>query len=99
MGLYSGGLIIGRIFASEIWGGAYLLGGVFFGGGAYYRNFTVCSLYLCNFVLAIGRRLQPDLMMRQHVRRETQDFWLPYVTSGMSTSSLHIRSLVRSGSR
>ena len=44
MGLYSGGLIIGRIFASEIWG-AYFREGFFFGGGggmgAYYRNFKV----------------------------------------------------------
>ena len=29
MGLYSGGFIIGRIFASEIWG-AYLREGLFF---------------------------------------------------------------------
>ena len=45
MGLYSGGLITGMIFASEIWG-AYVWEGFFFwwGGGAYYRNFTVCSL-------------------------------------------------------
>ena len=33
--LFSEGLIIGRNFASEIWGG-----GAYF-GGAYYRNFTV----------------------------------------------------------
>ena len=36
MGLYSGGLIIGRIFASEIWG-AYFREGLFLrekGGGA-----------------------------------------------------------------
>ena len=26
MGLYSGGLIIGRIFASEIWGGGLFIG-------------------------------------------------------------------------
>ena len=44
MRLYSGGLIIGRTFASEIWG-AYIREGFFFfwgggGGGAYYRNFT-----------------------------------------------------------
>ena len=32
MGLYSGGLIIGRIFASEIWG-AYFREGLFSGGG------------------------------------------------------------------
>ena len=32
MGLYSGGLIIGRIFASEIWG-AYFREGLYFGGG------------------------------------------------------------------
>ena len=32
MGIYLGGLIIGRIFASEI-GGAYFREGFFFGGG------------------------------------------------------------------
>ena len=32
MGLYPGGLIIGRIFASEIWG-AYFREGLYFGGG------------------------------------------------------------------
>ena len=32
MGLYLGGLIIGRIFASEIWG-AYFQEGLFFRGG------------------------------------------------------------------
>ena len=32
MGLYSGGLIIERIFASEIWG-AYFWGGFILGGG------------------------------------------------------------------
>ena len=45
MVLYSGGLIIGSIFASEIWGGGCLFSGgliyLFIGGGAYYRNFTV----------------------------------------------------------
>ena len=43
MGIYLGGLIIGRIFASEI-GGAYFREGFFFGGGGgtYFRNFTVC---------------------------------------------------------
>ena len=42
MGLYTGGLIIRRIFVSEIWG-AYVQEGLFlFGGrGAYYRNCTV----------------------------------------------------------
>ena len=39
--VYSEGLMIGRIFASEIWG-AYFREGFFFGGGgAYDRNFTV----------------------------------------------------------
>ena len=43
MSLYSGGLIIGRMFASDIWGyyvweSLYIFWG---GGGAYYRNFTV----------------------------------------------------------
>ena len=34
MGLYSEGLIIGRCFASENWGGGCLFsGGLFFGGG------------------------------------------------------------------
>ena len=45
MGLYLGGLIIGRIFASEIWRGYFLFIYLFFffwgGGGDYYRNFTV----------------------------------------------------------
>ena len=41
MGLYSGGLIIGRIFASEISGGYFQEGYFFFlGGGAYYQNFA-----------------------------------------------------------
>ena len=38
MGLYWGGLIIGRIFASEVLR-AYFREGLFW--GAYYRNFTV----------------------------------------------------------
>ena len=50
MGLYSGGLIIGRIFESAIWGGgAYFREALFFfggGGGSYYRNFTVVRLCL-----------------------------------------------------
>ena len=41
MGLCLGGLIIGRIFASETWG-AYFQEGLFsFGGEAYCQNFTV----------------------------------------------------------
>ena len=43
MDLYLGGLVIGRIFASEIWG-AYFRRAFFWGGGvgaAYYWNFTV----------------------------------------------------------
>ena len=42
MGLYLGGLIIGRIFVSEIWGGGYFPEGLifffFWGGGGW------CSL-------------------------------------------------------
>ena len=45
MGLYSGGLIMGWILASEILGGLFSGGIIFSGGegweGAYYRNFTV----------------------------------------------------------
>ena len=40
MGLYSGGLIIGKIFASEIWG-AYFREGLFLEGGLlseFYRS-------------------------------------------------------------
>ena len=43
MRLYWGGLIIGRTFASEIWGLIFGRAYFFFlggGGGAYYRNFT-----------------------------------------------------------
>ena len=44
MGLYLGGLIIGRIFTSEIWG-AYFQEGLYLGeGGGYYRNFMVFQL-------------------------------------------------------
>ena len=40
MGFYSGGLIIGKIFASEIWE-AYFREGSLTLGGAYYQNFMV----------------------------------------------------------
>ena len=45
IGLYSGGLIIGRIFASEMWG-AYIWEGLFSGGLIYYQNFLVMQ-WLC----------------------------------------------------
>ena len=45
MGLYSGGLIIGKIFAYEIWG-AYFQEGLFY-GGAYYQNFMVSAFQQC----------------------------------------------------
>ena len=38
MGLYFGGLIIGRIFASEIWGAYFREVVVFFGGGGGYSK-------------------------------------------------------------
>ena len=48
MGLYSGGLIIGRIFASEILGRRLIFGraylGVGGGGRAYYSKVTVFHL-------------------------------------------------------
>ena len=51
MSLYSGGLIIGRIFASEIWEANYFRKGFFVGGGGggggYYWNFTV--FYILNY--------------------------------------------------
>ena len=52
MGLYSGGLIIGRIFASEIWG-AYFREGFFLGGGSLLWEFygiSLCSYYLINSI-------------------------------------------------
>ena len=44
MGLYLGGLIIGRIFASEIWGASVFSGGLIFwrgegGGGGLLSDF------------------------------------------------------------
>ena len=54
MGLYLGGLIIGRIFASKIcgtyfWEGLFFVVLVFFWGGeAYYRNFMVVYLFNIN---------------------------------------------------
>ena len=57
MGIYSGGLIIGRIFASEIREGLFL-GGLFMagggGGGAHYRNFTVVHLTNTRFPLKLN---------------------------------------------
>ena len=53
MGLYSRGLIIGRIFVPEIWG--LIFERAFFfcwggGGGGYNRNFTVLvGLHFCHF--------------------------------------------------
>ena len=47
MGLYLGGLIIGRIFASEIWGFIFGRGSIFYffwgvgGGGAYYNKYNM----------------------------------------------------------
>ena len=40
MGLYSGGLIIGKKFAFEVWGGgrAYFKEGLFFGGAVLNTN-------------------------------------------------------------
>ena len=45
MGLYLGGLMIGRIFASEIWG---LIFGRLIFGRAYDRNFTVYERIIYN---------------------------------------------------
>ena len=58
MGLYSGGLIIGRIFASEVGGEGLFSGGLIFiiiiffwgGEGGHFRNFMVVgclSVCLC----------------------------------------------------
>ena len=67
MGLYLRGPIIGRIYASEIWG-AYFREGLFL-GGAYYRNFTVlfeddhvrdCLTF--SFIFDIGRFQKPALI-------------------------------------
>ena len=47
MGIYSGGLIIGSIFASEIWG-AYFQEDFFWEGA--YRNFTVFCFMLLTLI-------------------------------------------------
>ena len=65
MGLYLGGLVIGRIFASEIWrshfreGLLLLLFFFFWGGGAYYRNFTV--FFSLNKVTVKSKEQSPDI--------------------------------------
>ena len=44
MGLYSGGLIIGRIFNLRLRFGGLIFGKAYLGGvGTYYQNFTVCN--------------------------------------------------------
>ena len=55
MGLYLGGLIIGRIFASEIWW-AYFREGLVF-GRAYYRNFTVCDYHFIILIIRLRGRV------------------------------------------
>ena len=58
MGLYSGGLIIGRIFASEIWGayfreGLFLLGGLlseFYGIICYFSFKNSLYIFLLEFL-------------------------------------------------
>ena len=57
MGLCSGGLIIGRIFASKIFGGLIFGRDFFGGGGAYNRNFTVFrnkSIFLFTYNIICG---------------------------------------------
>ena len=44
MALYSVGLIIGRIFASEIWG-AYFQEGLFLGGGLLSEFYGICLFF------------------------------------------------------
>ena len=66
MGLYSGGLIIGRMFASEILG---LFGGGGGGGLNYYQNFTVYC------VVSLEMKLYSILSLSTQVYK-----WLP-VTS------------------
>ena len=58
MGLYSAGLIIGRIFAIEIWGGGIIFGRAYFFGRAYYRNFKY-GMYITACGSWSGRVLSP----------------------------------------
>ena len=52
MGLYSEGLIIGRIFASEIWG-TYFREGFFLGGGGGVAGGLLSGFYGINKILEI----------------------------------------------
>ena len=51
MGLYSGGLIIGRIFASEIWGAYFREGFFFLGGGGLIIGILRYFDQVCDFSL------------------------------------------------
>ena len=79
MGLYTGGLIIGRIFASEIffffWGGGLFSGGLilFWGGGAYYRNFTVCEK-----VARVKRSFNRTLLVNHVFSKKSKRYGQPY---------------------
>ena len=76
MGLYSGRLIIGRIFACEIWG-AYIF---FFGGGeggACHRNFMVWEENLWTLALIKGVCLM----------RFNCSMYTPFFSSRISTTN------------
>ena len=49
MSLYSGGLIIGRIFTSEIWGTYFREGLFFFGGGGLIVGILWYMAVMCDF--------------------------------------------------
>ena len=71
MGLYSGGLIIERIFASEIWGAYfregffffyYLFHFIFLGGGAYYPNFSLITQHFIQY--------NAKIKLQKHLEKE-----------------------------
>ena len=74
MGLYLGGLIIGRIFVSEIWGAYFRKSLFFFGGGGgllsefyeYVRDFFIKSGFANGISKRIGLYLETCFLKRSY---------------------------------
>ena len=70
MGLYSGGLTIGRICASEIWGGLFSGGLIIYYYYYHYYYYYYYYYYLFIFFFGGGGGLIIEILRYVHVHRE-----------------------------